>query len=289
VNWTKDTFGPAEEALEQSVRNAEAGGNHARARRMLGALAMCALYGPNPVPRAIARCEDLLAQATNETKSSALTRCALARLEAMRGNFDRARALYQMSREKLEEFGWSLLAAQTSLDSGPIEMLAGQLQAAEQELRGDYEALTRMGEQNYIATTAAFLAEVVYRQGRLDEAADLVDFSSRIALPYDVMTQVLWRCVRGKLLARQGHLGDAEELVAEAITLVDRTDHLDAQGEARLHAAEVYFFTGRSERRAQVLAQAIERFERKGNIVSLSTARAACGQGIAHRGTTASS
>jgi class 3 adenylate cyclase/tetratricopeptide (TPR) repeat protein len=278
VNWTTDTFGPAEEALEQSARHAEADGNGARARRTLGALAICALYGPSPVPRAIARCEDLLAQATDETKSSAIARCALARLEAMRGNFDRARTLYQLSRERLEEFGWSLLAAQTSLDSGPIEMLAGQLEAAERELRGDYEALTRMGEQNYIATTAAFLAEVVYRQGRLDEAADLVDFSSRVALPHDVMTQVLWRCVRGKLLARQGRLGDSEELVAQAITLVDRTDHVDAQGDVRLHAGEVYFFTGRSEQRAQVLAEAIERFEQKGNIVSLSTARAACGQ-----------
>ena len=53
----------------------------------------------------------------------------------MRGNFERARLLYRRSRASLEEFGYLLLAALTSLDSSVIELLAGDLAAAESELR----------------------------------------------------------------------------------------------------------------------------------------------------------
>lgn len=52
-------------------------------------------------------------------------------------------------------------------------MLAGDLQAAERELRGDYQTLEQMGERNYISTTAGMLAEVLYRQGRYRESSEL--------------------------------------------------------------------------------------------------------------------
>lgn len=73
---------------------------------------------------------------------------------------------------------------------------------------------------------------------------------------------------------RTGNFDKAEVLAHEAIDLVDRTDHLDAQGSARLDAAEVYLLMDRRGDRARVLAEAIERFERKGNVVSLAAARA---------------
>jgi len=277
VNWTANLFGPAEEALGQFIFHAEAAGDHAAARRSFGALAICALYGPSPVPRAVARCEELLARAPDERKASALARCALARLEAMRGNFDRARTLYRLSRGTLQELGWSLFAALTSIDSGPVEMLAGDPQAAEAELRGDYEALGRMGERNYIATTGSLLAEALYRQGRLEEADDLVAAASEIASADDVAAQTMLRCVAGKLLAQRGRLEEAERLVREAIALVDATDHLDAQGSARLDLAEVYLLGGRDAERVQMLAEAAERFEQKGNVVSAMAARTAAG------------
>ena len=56
--------------------------------------------------------------------------------------------MYRKSRASLEELGWAFLAAQTSFDSGPVEMLNGDLEAAEREPRSDYESLERMGETN---------------------------------------------------------------------------------------------------------------------------------------------
>src|SRR5437879_11983474 len=85
---------------------------------------------------------------------------AMSHLEAMQGNVPEARDLYRASRATLEELGWSFLAAQTSFDSGPVELLAGDPKAAESELARDYQTLERMGEKNYISTTAALLAQI---------------------------------------------------------------------------------------------------------------------------------
>ncbi len=77
------------------------------------ALAICYTYGPTPVEDAFVLCERLLDQAAGDRKADALIRASLARLDAMRGDFDEARTLYRQSRATLEEYGWNLFAALT--------------------------------------------------------------------------------------------------------------------------------------------------------------------------------
>ena len=103
-------------------------------------------------------------------------------------------------------------------------MLAGDLEAAERELRKDYRTLEQMGERNYISTTAGILAEVLYRQGRYEESAELAAVCRELASPDDVASQFLWRCVRGKLKARQGKSTQAESLLSAAMTLIETSD-----------------------------------------------------------------
>ena len=107
----------------------------------------------------------------------------------MRGDFDRARLLYHRSRAVLEEFGYHLLPALTSLDSSAIEVLAGDLAAAESELRTDYGRLDKMGERNYISTTVGLLADVLYRQGRYDESAEFAAICEGLASGGDVASR----------------------------------------------------------------------------------------------------
>ena len=82
--------------------------------RALPALVTCAQLGPTPVPEAIAIAERVLAELDGDRKSEAYTLRALANLEAMRGRFDEARALYRRGRATLEELGWRHDAALTS-------------------------------------------------------------------------------------------------------------------------------------------------------------------------------
>ncbi len=261
-----------EDAAERAIQYARLAGDRRIETRARSTLAMCALLGQTPVPDAIRRCETLLLEAEGDRKSESLILAVLGHLEAMRGQFDRARDLYGRSRATLDELGVKLLAALTSLDSGWVEMLAGDPAAAERELRADFDTLREMGERNYISTTAAVLAEAIYRQGRYDEAAAMAEYSEEAAAADDVSTQFLWRTVRSKVLARQGESDDAESVAREALRLINESDDLESQGQALLSLAEVFALSGRSEAAEAAAVEAIAVWERKGDVVSAAQA-----------------
>jgi hypothetical protein len=72
----------------------------------------------------------------------------------MRGESEQARIRYRRSRALLEEYGYRLFAALTSMDSAPVEMLAGDLDAAEPELRGWKDGSARAWTARSAAGTA---------------------------------------------------------------------------------------------------------------------------------------
>jgi predicted ATPase/class 3 adenylate cyclase len=273
VHGTAARYGECAVAAERTIRHAAAAGDEVTARRFVGSLAMSALYGPMPVFEAIATCEEVLARAEGDRKVRARVELAVGQLEAMRGNFERARLLYRRSRASLEELGCFLLAALTSLASAVIEFLAGDLAAAESELRTDYRRLEEMGERNYISTTAGLLADVLYMRGRYKESAEFADVCGRLASDDDVASQFLWRCVRGKLRARHGATGEAEALLSAATALIDSSDWLDWQGNGLLNFAEVRELAGDPADAAALSEKAAGLFERKGNVVSAERAR----------------
>jgi len=231
------------------------------------------VWGPTPVPDAIKRCEEILAAAAGDRKAEAVILAFLSHLEAMQGRFDRARDLYRRSRAILQEFGMKLYAALTSLDSGPVELLAGDAEAAEVELRGDYEALDDMGERNYRATTAGLLAEALYEQAAYEEAETFARVAQQLAAEDDIASQFHWRCVLGKVFAQRERYEEAEALVLEAAEMIGRSDEPDSQGNALMDLAEVLTLAGRSAEAAERLREALLRFDSKGNVVSAGRAR----------------
>ena len=212
-----------------------------------------------------------MTDAAGDRKAEALTLSVLARLLGMQGDFERARELYRRSRSSLEELGWKLHAALTSLVSGPLEMSAGDLAAAEAELNRDFETLQKMGERSYISTTAACLGEAKYRQGLYGEAEAFAAISQEVSAPDDVASEALWRCVRGKVLAQSGRLEEAEALVAGADAIM-RTDDLNQQGDTLMDMGEVLALAGRPGEASQVRGEAASLFERKGNVVGAARA-----------------
>src|SRR5204863_8432533 len=114
--------------------------------------------------------------------------------------------------------GRRVLAASTSLDSWRVEFEAGDLAAAERELRRDYEALSSMGEKYLLPTLATRLAAVLIAAGRWDEAEPLVAGAEEMVAPDDVDAQATCRSARAKLLV---HAGRADEGVAAAQAAVE--------------------------------------------------------------------
>ena len=102
-----------------------------------------------------------------------------------------------------------------------------------------------MGEQNFITTVAAYLAEAVRRQGRVDEALELAAEAAAGAADDDVPTQVAWRSTRAKAL-----IGDDAQPTRpfgwrqRPCVLASGTDDVSMQGDALLDQAEVHAWLG---------------------------------------------
>ncbi len=274
VHWTASRYGAAKEAAERVVFHAQQAGNSLMETRFLPAFAMCALYGPTPVTEALVLCRQLQARAEGDRRTEGLVLYARSHLEAMQGQFDRARNLYRKSRAILEEFGWNFHAALTSITSGQVEMLAGDPIAAEAELRRDFEKLEQMGERDYLPTIAGYLSETLYQQGRFEEGLEFTRICEERAAADDVSSQFLWPCVRGKILARQGLLLEGEALVRQGLSVIRGTDEPDSQAGALMDLAEVLHLAERTDEALLALKEAAELFDRKGNVVSALRAEA---------------
>jgi class 3 adenylate cyclase/tetratricopeptide (TPR) repeat protein len=276
--WARGTacrYGDAAAAAERAVEHARLADDERQRTRAASQYAVAALYGPTPVPEAIRHCEEIIEQATDDRRSRGLVMGLLGCLEAMCGDFDRARDLCRRGRLTLEELGRNVVTVSTSQDSCTVEMLAGDPAAAERDLRRDFEALTEMGETYLLSTIAGELARALYAQDRVDEADELSRVAEQFSAPDDVTSQALWRSVRAKVLALRGESGSALVLAREAVALLRTTDALVRQADALVDEAEVLCLLGRSNDVHAPLGEAIQLFERKGNVVALENARVA--------------
>jgi tetratricopeptide (TPR) repeat protein len=199
-----------------------------------------------------------------------------AHLEAMQGRFDDARDSISQAKALAEEHGLHLLLdSQTRPAAGYVELLAGDAEAAERELRPACEGTERVGELGFLSSIAPMLFDALYLQGRDEEALRLNDRwrAEDLTSPEDADAQVGWRRVRAKLLARRGDLDEAERLGREAVAIASGTDFLEARAHAVADLGEVLRLAGRSRESATTLAEAIRLYDEKGNIVAAANLR----------------
>jgi class 3 adenylate cyclase/tetratricopeptide (TPR) repeat protein len=272
ANGVSGRYKAAGDANARALEYARLAGDRVLEKRLYSSAAQVALSGPSPAPDGIARCEELIRMAEGDRRAQGVTLAALAHLRAMVGDFDRAREDYRRGRVILEELGLRFDASLISIDSGPVELLAGDAVEAEAELRKDYDALDAMGERNYISSIAGLLAEALYRQGRIAESAEQAAFCETIAAPSDVFSQHLWRGVRGKLLAGEGAHDQGVKLAASGVAQTRTSDDIEGQGNALMFLAEAQAAAGRDDDAARSAAEARALFEAKGNVVSAARA-----------------
>jgi hypothetical protein len=254
VHGLQCRYAKAEEAVRNAVDEARLAGDRRQELQNLPTYALSAAYGPMPVPEAIHRCRQVLEECAGSQSAEGLVLCALAHLHGLAGEFDQARLLYRQARERYEGLGLRVHAALVSLDSGPVEMLAADWQAAERELRHDYETLTELGDKSYLPTTAALLAHALHQLGRDDEAEQLTIVSEETSYPDDLNSEVEWRCARARIVAARGEHQAAEQLAREAVAKAADSDFLEVQADAGLTLAEVLAAAGRIDE-ATVVAQ----------------------------------
>jgi class 3 adenylate cyclase/tetratricopeptide (TPR) repeat protein len=192
---------------------------------------------------------------------------------AMIGRFDEGRAILAETRSDLEDRGAAFqLAVLTGIESAIVELLAGDPGAAAEFGVEGCQLLEELDAQSFLSTAAGVLARALCELDRLDEADAWARRGAEVGDENDLFTQPVWREARAEVLSRRGEHGEATRLAREAVAITDSTEDLNGQGDAYASLAAVLERV-EGGKPAAPLQQALERYERKGNVVSAGRVR----------------
>jgi class 3 adenylate cyclase/tetratricopeptide (TPR) repeat protein len=260
-----------EEAVERAL-------GHARRARagveMVGTLAglyaQALLHGPTPVDEAIPRIEGLPDELGLDRPLRGAIHTSLAGLFAMRGDFEEARRLFRDAAATYEEFGMRFRRATQSFVGAQIELLAGEVAAAERELRASSAAFDAIGAATSATTHRALLGTVLAVLGRQEEADELARRVAAAAPEHDLIAQVLSRCTLARVRARAGSVEEAVELAGEARRLLADAEFPQLAISVLTAAAEAAAASGESAEAERLLAEARQIAEAKGAVANLA-------------------
>jgi class 3 adenylate cyclase/tetratricopeptide (TPR) repeat protein len=272
VNQAEKTGAALEKAIDYARRAGAARVVAENLQWMTGVL----LWGPTPATEGIVRCEQMLDEVRGNRFLEAGILTAKACFHAMRGQAEEARASLARGAVYYEDLGTSVLGAmQVAARGSMVADLLDDRGWEEKLARRGVEELTRMGEKGYLSTLSTVLADVVYLRGDDDEAEELTRTSEEVAAPDDLSSQISWRGVRAKVLARRGQAKEAQSLAREALRFGEGTDNLEVRAWSRWNLAEVLRMAARPDDAREEYQQAMNLWERKGNLVQVERCRRA--------------
>jgi tetratricopeptide (TPR) repeat protein len=257
------------EAIERAVTHAGRAGHPPSSS--LGSRAALRFFGTTPVTELLAWLDD------NEPRTGRdhFLRAYRAGSVAMLGRFDEAREILAESRAELAERGGGLLLANiTAFESVWVELWAGDAAAAARFGAEGFRLQAELADHGSFAASTA--AQAFCALGRFDEAEAWLARAGRGV--DDARHEVVVRQVQARVLAHRGEHAQAERLAREAVAMSENTQSLIMQGDANADLAEVLLLSGKRDDAVVALEAAVERYERKGNLVSAQRARARLGE-----------
>jgi class 3 adenylate cyclase/tetratricopeptide (TPR) repeat protein len=261
------------EAAEKVVEHSASAGDRREQLRGLGQIAMASLWGPTPVEEGLRLCDELVQRAGGARLVEAFVDRVRGGFLAMTGEFESGRELFRRSVATYEELGHPISAVGVVSEVQRLERQAGRLDVAEQELRVAYVRLRELGDFGYVSWMAASLARVLAEQGKYEEAVEFARVTREELQPDVAYGQILAALVDAMALSADGRVEEAHARALEALALVEQTDILDLHGDVLVALADLDRAAGRSEEASVRIAQAIELYEQKGDVVSASRVR----------------
>jgi class 3 adenylate cyclase len=267
-------------ALERSVLHARRAALPHYGGWTLLSIATSRFRGPRPVSGLLAWLDEQEKSSMRSPYLRAFRSIAL----GMLGRFEEARAILASVRAELADRGAKLqLGVALGQVGVELELLAGDPTAAAKLGEEGCRLLEQAGERSFLSTADGYLAQALYALGDLDAAESRASSAVELGASDDALTQTLVRQVRAKVLAKRGRHTEAEHLARGAISLAGATDLLNVQADAYSDLADVLALAGRPEKVAAALEQALERYDRKGNLVMAGRTRARLADVQSHR------
>ena len=268
-NWATGHLAAAKLDAERARTFAQEAKDPQWEARVISLLGLILYWGPTSLDKVERHSEEAVTFArrtgVRALEADALT--VLARVAAMRGQFDEARRLLASARAVPLDLALLTQAADVHSEA-LIELLSGNLADAEAALTREDQRLQESGGVGPRAAVTGLLARVLLLRGRLDEAERMTLTCERITAAHQVAAQAAWRAIRAVILARRGDTEAAERLAREAVDLADDSDQTDSRAEAHVDFAEVLSLAGRRGEAARELQFANWLHKQKGNRVA---------------------
>ena len=88
------------------------------------------------------------------------------------------------------------------------------------------------------------------------------------------MTQIRWRRVRARVLARRAEIQAAEALAREAVAIAEATDFINDRADALIDLSHVLEASRRCDEAVAAASGALHLYELKGNVVAAAATQA---------------
>jgi FimV-like protein len=185
------------------------------------------------------------------------------RARAMRGDFDGARRGMAAWRQSQLERGHLIEAYGQGSTAAYFELIAGDLDRAEEILRESWDELGAMGERGFRSTVGGELGDLLARRGRLDDAEAILDEAEGISTPDDWVTVSQVTTARALVASGRGDHERAVALARAAVDLVDEHEYLTQQQTRWAAYGDVLLAAGRAGEARTAFEHARELAERK--------------------------
>jgi tetratricopeptide (TPR) repeat protein len=147
-----------------------------------------------------------------------------------------------------------------------LHLMAGDLGRARAAAERALEISTASGHGGRIPEDEAVLAQILLDLGEIEEARPHADRALATAMEWDAHARASALAARGRVIAEQGQLDEAEPLLREAVSILEATEYRAQFHEVMTPLACFLLATGRSEEGEAWLARALESARRRGEI-----------------------
>lgn len=231
-------------------------------------------YGPVPVEDVLEKLDEIEPRVEGMARLHVSIFRTRALVAAMQGRFDDARRLIADSDKLSRELGLETTRAAGVLRvAGEIELLAGDVPAAERAFREAYATLERIQDWGHLTSVAPLLALALLAQGRVDEAKSPLELTSRWIIDDDSDAQISFLRARAKLAALEDDPTEAQTLARRAVERASEGDDPDAHAGALVDLADALELGGLSDDATAARRDALALYERKGNVVAAERVR----------------
>ncbi|HWL91713.1 MAG TPA: adenylate/guanylate cyclase domain-containing protein [Actinomycetota bacterium] len=272
MSFYQGRTGEAVEMLGDLIERASTMSRRAR-HEISGQLSVSAYFGPIPVDDAFTVIEQAHQLEGDSPSADASILRVTAGLLGMAGRFEEAHDAMTRANALYEELGTPLAVISTNQAPAETFRLEGRLEEAVDLLREMTEAYDTIGETGFNSTISGLLANTLCDLERYEEAERFAAKSRELSAEDDFASQASWRMAQARVLADRRELEESLRLADEAVAINEGTDYVGWQGDAHEVRGSVLEEAGRGEDAREAFEEAIDRYERKGNVVAAGRIR----------------